>query len=73
VRLQESSSDLQEGPSAPLLMDCQTIMREVGLKRATAERVMRWCAVKVVLGRRVYVYRDEVLAVLRHREVREAA
>ena len=59
--------------AAPLLMDCQAIMSEVGLKRATAERVMRWCDVKVVLGRRVYVYRVEVMAVLRSREVRDAA
>ena len=54
-------------------MDCQAIMREVGLKRATAERVMRWCSVKIVLGRRVYVYRAEVMDVLRLREVRDAA
>jgi hypothetical protein len=48
-------------------------MRDVGVKRATAERIMRWCSVKVVLGRRVYVYRAEVIEVLHLREVRDAA
>ena len=52
-------------------MDCQAVMREIGLKRSTAERVMRWCSVKVPLGRRVYVYRADVLEVLRSREIED--
>jgi hypothetical protein len=56
-----------------VLMDCGAIARELGVKRATAERVMRCCETKVVLGRRTYVYRDEVFAVVRAHEVREAA
>jgi hypothetical protein len=48
-------------------------MRELGVKRATAERIMRWCSVKVPLGRRVYVYRAEVLSVLRAREIKDAS
>lgn len=56
-----------------VLMDCAAIARELGVKRATAERVMRLCKSKVVLGRRTFVYRDEVFDVLRAHEVREAA
>jgi hypothetical protein len=55
------------------LMDVATLGRELGVKRATAERVMRLCSTKVVLGRRVYVYRAHVEAVLRAHEVRDAA
>jgi len=54
-------------------MDCSAIARELGVKRATAERVMRGCDTKIVLGRRTYVYRDEVFAAIRAHEVREAA
>ena len=54
-------------------MDAAALGRELGVKRATAERVMRLCATKVVLGRRVYVYRADVEAVLRAHEVRDAA
>jgi hypothetical protein len=74
VRLTDSScKPVAHSDPPPLLMDCQAIMAEIGVKRATAERVMRCCPVKVVLGRRVFVYRVEVLAVLRSREVRDAA
>lgn len=62
---------VDESPS--LLMDCAAIERELGVKRATAERVMRWCPTKVILGRRTFVYRTDVLAVVRAHEVREAA
>jgi hypothetical protein len=59
----------------PLLADCQAIMREFGVKRATAERIMRACAVKVRPpgARRVFVYREDVVGVLRSWEVRDAA
>jgi hypothetical protein len=73
VTLRDSPSPVAETSHASLLMDCQAIIREVGVKRATAERVMRLCPVKVVLGRRVYVYREAVLEVLRLREIRDAA
>ena len=70
VKLETQTSD---SGSASLLIDSAGIQREVGVRRATAERIMRWCSVKVVLGRRVYVYRAEVLEVVRLREVRDTA
>lgn len=74
MRLGESSNARSPGDDSgsPLLADCQTIMRELGVKRATAERIMRSCSVKVPLGRRIYVYRAEVLRVVRAREVRDS-
>jgi hypothetical protein len=57
----------------PGLIDCAGIVRELGVKRATAERIMRHCSAKVPLGRRVFVYRDEVARVIREREVRDPA
>ena len=50
-------------------------MRELGVKRATAERIMRACAVKVRPpgARRVFVYREDVRDVLKSWEVRDAA
>lgn len=54
-------------------MDCRAIADELGVKRATAERVMRLCSVKLPIGRRVYVYRYEVEQVVRAHEVRDAA
>jgi hypothetical protein len=43
------------------------------VKRATAERIMRLCPRKVLIGRRVYVYAEDALQVLREHEVRDAA
>jgi hypothetical protein len=57
----------------PRLADCRVLMDELGVKKATAERIMRWCSVKVLVGRRVFVYRAEVARVLRSREVREGS
>jgi hypothetical protein len=57
----------------PALVDVRMLQSELGVKRATAERVMRLCDRKVVLGRRVYVYRADVAAVLSDHEVRDAA
>jgi hypothetical protein len=57
----------------PGLIDCAGIARELGVKRATAERLMRLCSAKVPLGRRVFVYREEVARVIREHEVRDAA
>lgn len=50
-------------------------MRELGVKRATAERIMRACVVKVrpPEARRVYVYREDVLKVVKSWEIRDAA
>jgi hypothetical protein len=56
-----------------LLIDNAGIQREVGVRRATAERIMRCCRTKVVLGRRTFVYRDDVLRVVRTHEVQDAA
>lgn len=57
----------------PALADVRVLQSELGVKRATAERLMRLCERKVVLGRRVYVYRHDVAAVLVQHEVRDAA
>jgi hypothetical protein len=62
-----------EEEPGPLLTDCQRLQTWLGVKRATAERIMRLCDRKVVLGRRVYVYADDVLIVVREHEVRDAA
>jgi hypothetical protein len=68
-----SDASRPEGDVPPsLLVDCRAIMQELGVRRATAERIMRWCSVKVPLGRRVYVYRADVVRVLQSREVRDA-
>jgi hypothetical protein len=55
------------------LMDATAVRDELGVKRATAERVMRLCPRKVVLGRRIYVYRADVSEVLKAHEIRDAA
>jgi hypothetical protein len=73
LRGNETPTEQTEAPPGSLLMDCQGIMREFGFKRATADKVMRWCPVKVVLDRRVFVYRADAFEVLRSREIREAA
>lgn len=57
----------------PALADVRMLQSELGVKRATAERLMRLCDRKIVLGRRVYVYRCDVAAVLVDHEVRDAA
>lgn len=57
----------------PLLLDCRGIERELGVRRATAEHVMRLCDAKVTIGRRVFVYREDVLSVVRSLEARDAA
>jgi hypothetical protein len=56
-----------------MLMDATALRDELGVKRATAERIMRLCPTKFVLGRRIYVYRTDVAAVLKAHEVRDAA
>ncbi len=38
----------------PRLLDRKAVARELGVKLATAERIMRGCP-KVIIGRRVYV------------------
>ena len=56
----------------PLLIDCKGIADEIGVKRATAERLMRLCPRKVPIGRRVFVYTDDVFRVVRQHEVHDA-
>ena len=57
-----------------LLVDCRGVQALFGVKRATAERIMRHCEVKVHgLGRRVFVYREDALRVVREHEIRDAA
>jgi hypothetical protein len=49
----------------PELLDCRGIMRETGLTRATAEKLMRRIAiVKIPDSRKVLVRRSDVLAKL---------
>lgn len=55
----------------PRLIDCKGIQEELGVKRATAELFMRRCETKLKVGRRVYVYRDDVLRAVREHEVRD--
>ena len=46
----------------PQLLDCRGIQRELGVKRAAAEAIMRQLPKVVVPGlRKVYVRRDDVL------------
>jgi len=61
--------------SAPLprLVDCKGIQDEMGVKRATADRVMRHCTRKVRIGRKVFVYRAEAAEVVKKLEISEAA
>jgi len=59
--------------SRPLLIDCKGIEEAVGVKRATAERLKRLCPRKVPVGRRVFVYTEDVLLVLQQLEVQDAA
>lgn len=58
---------------ASTLMDVAAVRDELGVKRATAERVMRLCPTKVAIGRRTFVYRADVAAVLKAHEIRDAA
>jgi hypothetical protein len=62
-----------DAKSLPKLADAGQLRDELGVKRATAERIMRACPVKVLVGRKVFVYRDHVLEVLRAYEIRDAA
>lgn len=55
----------------PQLMDCHALCVELGVKRATAERFMRRCERKVVVGRKVFVYRADALAAVREHEVKD--
>lgn len=55
-------------PELPQLLDCGGIQRELGVKRAAAEAIMRQLPKVVVPGlRKVYVRRDDV-----HRLVTES-
>jgi hypothetical protein len=58
-----------DGQPPGKLIDCAGLMADYGLRRATAERVMRACARKVVLGRRVFVWREEADRVIADAEV----
>lgn len=56
--------------SAPLpeLLDCRGLMLELGVKRATAEAIMRQVPVVQIEGlRKVYVRRTDVHALIRAR------
>lgn len=52
----------------PKLLDCRAVMDETGVKRATAEALMREIP-KVRIGRKVFVERADVLAELERRKV----
>jgi hypothetical protein len=53
----------------PRLIDSRGIQEECGVKRATAEAIMRRCTKVYVPGvRKAHVYRDDVLRVLRESE-----
>lgn len=54
----------------PRLLDVRGIMAETGLKRGTAESIMRELE-KYVIGRRVFVKREHALAELEKRKVRK--
>jgi hypothetical protein len=52
----------------PRLLDCRAIMAETGVKRATAEALMRECPkVRLPGHRKVFVYADDVAAELARR------
>jgi hypothetical protein len=51
----------------PKLLDCRAVMDETGVKRATAESLMR-AIPKVKIGRRVFVKREDLLEELARRE-----
>jgi len=49
----------------PTLLDCKALMDELGVKRATAERIMRAVpAVKMPDLRKTFVRRSDVIAYL---------
>ena len=62
-----------DAKALPKLADARQLQDELGVKRATAERIMRACPVKIPVGRKVFVYRDDVLEVLKANEIRDAA
>lgn len=51
----------------PQLLDCAAVMQELGVKKATAEALMRACP-KVRIGRRVFVMRLDVERELERRK-----
>lgn len=49
----------------PVLLDCAGIMRELGVKRATAEAIMRQIPIVIIPDhRKTFVRRSDVLALL---------
>jgi hypothetical protein len=56
----------------PALLDTKVVMRELGVTRGVAESLMRECP-KVIVGRRVFVKREDVAAVIRARTVEAGA
>lgn len=52
----------------PRLLGCRELMAELGVKKPTAERIMRHCQ-KVKVGARVFVREDEVRQALRKLEI----
>ena len=65
------SSQPEPPGKRPLLIDCKGIADEVGVKRATAERLMRACPRKVLISRRVFVYTEDVFRVVQQHEVQD--
>jgi hypothetical protein len=52
----------------PELLDCKGLMAELGVKRATAEAIMRQLDTVQIAGlRKTYVKRSDVLALLEER------
>ncbi len=52
----------------PRLLDRKSLAAELGVKLATAERIMRHCQ-KVQVGRRIYVTEPEVREALKKLEI----
>ena len=50
----------------PRLLDCAALMKELGVKRATAESLMR-AVPKIRVGRKVFISRDDLKAELDRR------
>ena len=66
--MSERSCDHTETTRGCLLLDCHGIIDELGVTKYVAERIMRKL-VKVRLGSRVYVYREDVLRHVKECEV----
>ena len=59
------AAEVEGVATLPVLMDCCAIQRELGVKRATAEAIMRQvCKVQVPEHRKVFVRREDILRLL---------